>query len=311
MRLASVLTSTTALFAIACSGGGSSDSPDAGPPRDAGNPDPIFETSRGTIRVAEGVYVSEEEGPRPFGRLSGAIATAAPVSFHTETMREGNCRLLTFQVAQCDPYCDGICVDTDECVPWPTYVSAGRIDFEGLASSVALVPEPPINYYNPTSYPIPEDLFDACDAITATAAGGDVPAFEVTAFGVDDLSPDVTGVNITLDDEDDFTLTWEPSGCESRVRLTLNAPNEAHGLPYTAIIECDGPDTGSLTVPRSLIEAFPPTSGQAICVLIDCPLSTFTRYTRGTASIGADEVELVVASELQFGVIHAANRIRD
>lgn len=310
MRFSSVLASTAALLAMACTGGGA-EQPDAGPPRDAGDPAPIFETSRGTFRVIEGVHISEEEGPRPYGRLSGAIGAEEPVSFHTETMREGNCRLLTFQVAQCDPYCDGICVDTNECVPWPTYASAGRVELEGLKSSLALVPEPPLDYYNPSSFPVPEDLFDTCDSITATAAGAEVPAFSVSAVGVDDLSPDVTGVNITLEDEKDFTLTWEPSGCDARVRLTLNAPNQAHGLPYAAIIECDGPDTGSLTVPRSLIEAFPASSGQAICVLIDCPLSTFTRYTRGTASIGDDEVELIVASELQFGVVHAASRFRD
>jgi len=293
-------------LAPACGTSAAAGEPDAGPPRDAGNPDPEFGSSQGWFRVAEGVHISEEEGERSYGRLSGAISASAPTPFHTEAMREGNCRLLTFQVAQCEPYCSGICVATNQCEPWPTYASAGRVDVDGLKASLTLVPEAPLNYYNPTTYPIPEDLFDACDAITATAAGGDVPAFDLHAAGVDNLAPETTGANITIENGSDFTLAWEPSGCDARVRLTLNAPNQAHGLPYTAILECDGPDTGSLTVPRSLIEAFPETAGQVICVSIDCPLSTFARYTRDTASIGSGDVELVVASELQFGVVHAA-----
>jgi len=296
----------SAMAGVACSGGAGE--PDAGPPRDAGNPDPEFEVARGTFRVTEGVHLSEEEGPRPYGRVSGAIGIDEPASFHSEALREGNCRLFTFDVAQCEPWCDGICVDTNVCVPWPTFASAGRVDVEGLKTALALNPEAPLNWYNPTTWPIPEDLFDACDPITATAAGADVPAFTLHARGVDTVEPEMSGVNITLEDGEDFTLRWEPSGCDARVRLTLNSPNQAHGLPYRGIIECDGPDSGSLTIPRAVVEGFPATSGQAICVSIDCPLSTFRRYTRGTASIGDGEVELLVESEIQFGVIHEVAR---
>ncbi len=289
------------LFLIACGGGSSS--PDAGPPRDAADPDPLFAAPHGSLRIVEASGRSDE-GDYSFTRVSGHIGAEAPASTHSETMRDGACRLLEFDVASCDPWCDGVCVDTDVCLPWPSFESAGAIAVTGLETALTMTPRDSINWYDSTVYPLPEDLFVAGAAINATAAGATIAGFSIDATGVADLEADIAGINLTIADGVDATVTWTSAGGADRVRLTINSPNQGHGLPYRAILECDGPDSGSLTIPRALVEAMPPLSGQMICVSIDCPLSTMARYSRGTTTVDGRDIELVIASEIQFGVIH-------
>ena len=286
---------------VACGGGSSS--PDSGPPRDAADPDPLFASSHGSLRIVEGVGLSEE-GDYSYTRASGHLGAEAPVSAHDETMRAGACRLLEFEVATCDPWCDGICVATNVCQPWPSFESAGAITITGLETALTMTPRDAINWYDASVYPLPENLFGAGAVITATAAGATIAGFSIEATGVADLEADIDGINLTIEDGADAVVTWSPGDGGDRVRLTINSRNQGHGLPYDAILECDGPDDGSLTIPQALVEAMPALSGQMICVSVDCPLSTMARYSRGTTTVDGREIELVIASEIQFGVVH-------
>ncbi len=297
------------LAVAACGDDGQTDV-DGAPVADAapvidGNPDPLFTRTAGTISVLESEYRSEEEDFR-YSRVSAFFAAAPPPLYHTETMRVGSCRLLEFEPASCEPFCDGICVDTNVCEPFPTYSHVGSIVMDGLNVPVDLIADMPYNYYYPRNLPIPEDLFAHGAEISATASGNELPGFSVSTVGVGDLVPDFTGYNVTGDNGADYTFTWTPGGGDARVRLTLNSPNEGHGQPYSAIIECDGPDNGSLTIAREIIEAFPETQGLAICVSIDCPPSTLVRYQRGLVEVGQLEFELVVGSRVEFGIVHPA-----
>ena len=110
---------------------------------------------------------------------------------------------------------------------------------------------------------------------------------------------------VTLAGGADRTFTWQPGGNATRVRLSLIADNECHGCPWRAVIECDAPDTGSLTVPRAMIEAFPET--HPFCAGSDCPTSSLARYARTTAAVpGGGRVALEVASEAVFWLERAA-----
>ena len=64
------------------------------------------------------------------------------------------------------------------------------------------------------------------------------------------------------------------------------------------------PAPGSLAVPGALVAAFPSSSGLDICVGHDCPPSQLARYTRGTAALGDQQVELIVSAEVQLAVHH-------
>jgi hypothetical protein len=281
----------------------SGDPADATPGPDA-DPSPRFDEVIGTIALLEIVDLTGEKGPRPYTTAFGQLFTSPPTRFHTEAMRDGACRLLTFEAALCDPFCAGICLAGNECVPYPTYVSAGTITVQGLTEPLQLVAEPSFNFYNPASFPLPEDLFADDAEVLAEAPGDELPAFSIAARGVAPLAPGSFERNLVLEDGADATVTWPAGRATDRVRLTLNTPNRAHGQPFDAIIECDAPDTGSVVIPQAIVEAFPATSGAGICVSIDCPPSTLRRYARGAADVGDGEIELVVGSELMFGVLH-------
>jgi hypothetical protein len=93
----------------------------------------------------------------------------------------------------------------------------------------------------------------------------------------------------------------------ARVHLLLNANNLGHGMAFDAIIECEGPDSGELTIPRALIEAFPPVQGDlAACEGSDCPLSLLTRYLSAAVDLGGetDRVVFTIGSQRQFAIVH-------
>ena len=102
-------------------------------------------------------------------------------------------------------------------------------------------------------------------------------------------------------------VSWD-GGSDARVRLTLNADNQAHGLPYRAIVECDAEDTGQLVVPQELVEAFPavprPPDGEVVCAGTDCPPSRLVRYRAARISEQDLEVEIRVESAVQFWIEH-------
>src|SRR5690606_1022291 len=115
--------------------------------------------------------------------LSGQIAVrffdGREPSFHREAMRAGDCVLRTFAIASCTPACtNGLCVDTDVCEPYPAYVSAGRLTITGLTTAVQI--DPMQDWYYPNQ-PLPSELFADDASITASLAGGTIPAFDVTA----------------------------------------------------------------------------------------------------------------------------------
>ena len=297
------------LILAACgddSGGGADAGPDVpDAPRGDGGFGAGDESGRITIRERAGMFGSN---PYTFAEF---VADGLPV-WHAETMRSGDCRLLEFEPAFCDPPClSGLCAPGGVCQPYPTFESAGNITVTGLKTSVTLTPSAcgfcggGEQYYTTTTYPA--DLFDDDASVTASAAGAAFPAFSVTAGGVPPLAASYPEDKITLVDGQDFTLAWTSAGSDARVRVTINANNQGHGNPYLAIIECDGDDTGSLVIPSAIIDAFPDTMAWAFCAGSDCPPSSIMRYRRGTTTAGGGTVELVIGSEVLFGVDHNPN----
>jgi hypothetical protein len=270
---------------------------DAAPPIDAAPPAPVY----GRIRLVEGVNAYG-----PYGGATAQLTRGALASFHQVTQDDGTCRLLELVPAFCEAWCDGVCVATNVCQPWPTWISAGDLSFAGLKEAGVGLAFDGYQYYAPQV--IPAELFDPGDAVSVSAPGAEAPAFTLPAPGVATLQAAITNDEITLANGADHTFTWTPAGVgDARVRLTINANNAGHGAPYAAIIECDTADTGSVTIPRAMIEAFPETTRWEYCAGSDCPFSFATRYTRGTAATaGGGELELVVGSERAFWVRHGA-----
>jgi len=296
-------------LAVAACGGGGGD-PDGGGDGDGdgdgGLPDAGSGTELlGSIRVAESVF-----GEYSSSRVDGELVLAGYPGIYTETMNDGTCRLVEFQGAFCDPACDqGWCID-DVCVPFPDWVDAGRLTVTGLKAAVAIDPNycgfQGWGYCNQNT--LPADLFDPGDAVTASAPGGDFPAFSVAAAGVTPMVvPGLSNDELAMPNGAELTFTWTPESDSDRVRLVINANSSGgHGSPYQAIITCESVDDGSLTVPRAMIEAFPETYRWDICGGSDCPPSLAMRYTRGTTAVNDGEVELLVGTQRMFYVIHPA-----
>jgi hypothetical protein len=287
------------LIVLAACGGGSEPGVDGAPP------DPIFSDPDNLVTVMETSYRGETD--YTYGGAGARFAGTGGDYLH-ETMREGSCRLLTSDSSYCVD-CNGFCVD-GECQDFPTYRQAGSIAITGLASAVTLTWQ--YGYYNPAQAPLPEDLFGPGDAVTATAPGAEVDGFTVTASGVAPIEPELGGScasELRLTDGQDTVLSWSDPDPEARVRVWMPSPNNGHGLPSNAVIECEGTDTGSLTIPAALIEAFPAlveadTCSGIACVSIDCPPSTLSRYRSGSAAAGSEQVELRIQSDVVFYLIH-------
>lgn len=249
----------------------------------------------GPVGDAQALFVTE---PTTFRLVFyGQVAVA---HWQVETMRVGSCRLLELKTAFCTD-CVGICRDTEQCEPIPDNASVGTLSFTGLSVPLSLD-------FNGYAYAaqgmVPGDAFTTGATIEASAAGDDLSAFFVSSVGVAPLIADITDYEVTLVDGSDTTLTWTPEDPTTRIRLTLNSNNLGHGNPYNAVIECDTTDSGALTVPRELIEAFPPAARKEGCEGSDCPQSTMTRYRRATADVDGSQVALVVGSRIEFYLIH-------
>jgi hypothetical protein len=253
------------------------------------------DTAFGPVGDAQAMFVTE---PTTFRFVFyGNVAVA---HWQVETMRIGSCRLLELKTAFCTD-CLGICRDTEQCDPIPSSASVGALSFSGLTVPLSLD-------FNGYAYAaqgmVPGEAFTTDANVEVSAAGDDLSAFTVSSVGVAPLVADIVNYEITIVDGIDYALTWTPEDPTTRIRLTLNSNNMGHGNPYNSVIECDTTDSGALTVPHELIEAFPPAIRAEACAGSDCPQSRMTRYRRATVDVDGSQVALIVGNEIQFYLIH-------
>ncbi len=258
---------------------------------------------------AEGQFVAYEMGWGETGtaytQVFGGILDPRP-AFHRLDIEEGACRYYVYEPVDCSP-CSGTCNSDGECIPFPTSLSAGTVTVTAPGGDVVM-PYHEYGYY--ADGPPPEDLFDAGDPVSLEATGDEVAAFSLDTQGVSPISIDLVQGGDTGDDTleihdgADLELTWDDPQPGSRVSLQLKSNNGAHGTPVFAYIECEADDTGSLVVPRAMIEAFPEKPYQNICAGTDCPPSLLTRFRRARTDVGDRAMELLVGFQRQFIVVH-------
>ncbi len=293
------------LLLIAACGGDDAVAPDAGigPDADPGR------ASLGTIRVTEQRSVYDDGSGTPATYRSSGVQASFYVGgspqFHREAMRAGGCVLQTYAPASCTPACNlGYCVDTNVCEPFGTLASAGRLTVTGTTATVVIDPQQGY-YYTQTQ--LPENLFAGDATVTAAFAGDEIAAATLTAGAVEDIVTEFDDgvLDVPYPAGADFAVRWTPSGDDSRVRLTINANNQGHGMPYLGIITCEADDdAGELLVPEAMLDAFPATEAWSICAGTDCPQSTITRYRRDAVPVDDAEIVLEVGSTYAFGVNH-------
>jgi hypothetical protein len=282
------------LALVACGGS----DPDPGP--DPGPADPQFVDGENRITIAEGEWRGVGDG---WAGVSAWFSDAP--SFQTESARAGACRLMVSDTMYCEG-CEGFCV-SGVCTEWPVGRSAGTITITGMAGVSPLTLTWMDSYYSNSPQP-PRDMFDPGDAISVTAAGDAVAGFAASVTGVEEIDPDLVGAcgnEMRLVRGEDKRVTWSDPVAGARVYLRLPSPNNGHGMPPRAVIECEGPDTGQLTVPAALIDGLPDLADTdacdgVACVGVDCPPSSLARYTRTVVPAGDETVVVRVENEVDF-----------
>jgi hypothetical protein len=242
-----------------------------------------------------------------YARIEAKIQDGPYPTFHEVAMEEGGCRYLKVAYGNCDPACPNgeVCVIGDVCVPYPSDQYGGTLTIVGLGDPIELEPEDwsPGTYTGPAG--LPADLFDSSDTVGADLAGDDFPALTLGAKGVATIDPDLTENGFEMVDSQDAEITWtpgpDPNAC---MRVVINGFNQAHGAPLADIIECEGPDTGSLTIPQSFVEEFPHGATPEVTSSYDWPHSELTRYTRSSKEVAEGPARLIVRSTAYFLTSH-------
>ncbi|GMV42535.1 MAG: hypothetical protein AMXMBFR64_42510 [Myxococcales bacterium] len=284
------------------------DTADGGSPVDTGGPGEDADVGPepqgpllGTLEILEQSWTYGEVPA--YSTILGQFTEDAPFSFLEPVLEQGGCVVSRFEPGFCDPPCmwGQACSSGGTCKDWAAGASAGKLVVAGLKpGSIELV-----DYGGGYTYTdiLPADLFDATTTVTATAAGADLPPFELVAQGVSSMATSIPDGTLKLSDTTGATLTWEP-GAGDVVRIVINAPNQCHGCPYLARVVCDAPDTGSFTIPPAIVKELPPLEAYMICVAHDCPPSWIERSGVGTAPAGKGHVQLRVSSRANFLVEH-------
>ena len=202
----------------------------------------------------------------------------------------------------CDPPCDGgteYCGIDGLCKPYAHGVSAGEVTIEGLTLGIVTGLPDDTNWYHFTDI-AGGDLFDPASSVTVTAAGSDVPAFEVTLKGVGAMAvPWPQTYDLT--DGQDNVFDWEVQGDGALVELYI--PTGHHASPPVALIWCTGPDAdGQIVVPQALVEKFPFVDGSDPDQFQHPPW--IRRVQREVVDSPFGPIDVFLSSELGFRINH-------
>jgi hypothetical protein len=299
------------VLAVGCGGGDDDGGDDGGDDDGAGSRDGGVDGGADPGGPVEGQFSLleiqwGEDGFRT-GRASGSILDPRP-RYHELYHEEGACRMWLWLVSSCLS-CDGICDAEGRCVPFRDPLSAGTVAIEVNGQERAVLSFG-VSGYSPES--LAEELFAEGDRVEASAAGGDdVASFALAATAVDaiaiDLERDPAGKDqdkLEMPNGEDLVLSWSPSVPGTRVRLEIPSNNRGHGLPVDALIECEADDSGEITVPSSMVAAFPERPYGVICAGSDCPPGTLTRFRADRVEVDGGAIDLVVGAQRQFVPVH-------
>jgi hypothetical protein len=217
----------------------------------------------------------------------------------TEVAADGGCRLLTPSVPFCETPCGGsaACVDDDVCQPYPTALDVGPVTVTGLEASpgeTVFTVEAVASNYQRSGLPYPP--FDEGTPVQFDAAGGPsgVGPFSLAATGIATLS--LTSPPLELVAGAAGTLTWTPPAMTGRSEVLVRLDISHHG-GSNGKIECEVQDTGSLTLPASLLDALRSLGAAGF------PTVIVTRRASGSAVIAPGRVDLWLLSTVEQAVV--------
>ncbi|HEY8943707.1 MAG TPA: hypothetical protein VIM73_05570, partial [Polyangiaceae bacterium] len=182
-----------------------------------------------------------------------------------------------------------VCAVGDVCVPRPTNRSVGTVTMRGLATAsgtneFTMDPVGSSKAYGPSAsvqiqYPPTEPGAE----VRLSAAGGDFAPFEITTEGIGPIAG-FPSDPVPLESGKPLALTWTAeAGSDIEVVLEI-----AHHGGQKGKVICHAEDTGSLTIPATLVTEL---IGLGVAGFPDVSL---TRKSVGVAMIAPGPVELAV-----------------
>ncbi|MFH1463991.1 MAG: hypothetical protein ABIO70_06380 [Pseudomonadota bacterium] len=206
-------------------------------------------------------------------------------SFRWEvTLSEGECDFVSvMEEGTCDPACADTqyCSHEDACEPWPVYAPAGAWSLDGLTGELEFILTERGEYL---ADGFPDDLFDAGATVTLEAAGGQTPAFAVSAVAPVALAED-PACDLSWVPGEPIEVTWSPGDTDARVRWEMISLMHAGNGPQ---VVCESDDDGLIVVPGGITAAYEPWR-------TEWETWQITRFRRGEVSLddgGAFGLEL-------------------
>lgn len=216
-----------------------------------------------------------------------------PRKVRVEIAKEGSCRLIKDPAFTCATSCAPmICVGTNQCAAEPKLVDVGIPTITGLSGAATILnPGGTNQYYSAdiTKLTFP-GVSPNADVTLSVPGAGSVSAFALSGRGITPL--DFPGANIQVSRNKEVPVTWTAPASSQSTHIFVRLEIAHHG-GGTAKIECDVPDTGTATIPASLVTQ-----------LIDLgtagfPALSLTRQTVDSKAVGAGCVEFLVASPVE------------
>ncbi len=210
----------------------------------AGGGGPVL---RGPCALSQKVGFFQVQHEPDYSAVSGEVNDGVvPIKVLDQVASEGDCVLLQRNNPFCDPPCgpSETCDHDGSCIPYPLPKSGGQVSISGLNKAVEL--QPP-SYFD-TQMPHPG--FDPGAAIVLSAAGDEVGGFTLVGAGFAPVELSSGAWLVEAGEPLEVTWTAEAAG-PARILLRLNI--DQHGNSPVQVF-CDLPDTGTATVPASLVD---------------------------------------------------------
>ena len=281
----SLLAAGLAIGVVSACGGETEAGQDAGPDPDSQGGELAL---RGACEADErlGGFVVEEY--ETYSIVEGKAANGiVPVTVPEEVHEESGCRLLKRRQLFCNPSCGATetCDEGNSCIPSPLNQDLGTVTVGGLNAAVVMELIPPTNIYFDSQLPHP--AYDPLAVISLRSTDGYYGVLELNGIGVHRLEiPDEIWV---VEPGEPLSLAWTSPPAEVRSRILFSLNIDQHGnTPLT--MYCDFADTGTATVPASVIDALLsyPTSGW--------PAAHLRRRTADRVEVTGGCVDFIVSS---------------
>lgn len=284
--------------ALGCGGDDGVTGADAGV--DAPLGDPSVFAGRFTVDLIAPVPATETTAAVPgYTTVLGVVYDRTPPEaiIWDVTMTDGSCVLRIPRVPFCETPCGGsaVCVADDTCAPYAVKQEVGAIHAKGLTTTLG------VTEFDLTllagSYQVPDAItlaypaFQAGAAVSFAAAGSAfTPAFQLDGVGISPLA--LTSADPALARNQALNLTWTPPAAGATSRVTVALDISHHG-GSKGKIECDAPDTGSLSLSAAIMTRLLDLGAAGFPTII------ITRQGTSSALVTSGRVDLVLQSRIE------------